>query len=230
MFDLRPITTDEFVEWTRAEARAHGNRLDDDPEILRPHFDLERSIGVFEGTDIVGGAHSHVIEMSIPGGSATIAGVANIAVQPTHTRQGIMTRMMHHQIHDIHERGEPLAALFATESIIYGRFGYGIGSLYERWTIDRSHNRYSHRFENQGRVSFIDPADIATDLPKIFRRATVGRPGVFQRPIHQWVRDSQATEHTQGGQGGLFYITYEEDGRIDGYAVCLLYTSPSPRD
>ena len=219
MFDMRPITGDEFVKWTRAEARAHGNRLDDDPEILRPHFDLERSIGVFEGTDIVGGAHSHVIEMSIPGGSATIAGVANIAVQPTHTRQGIMTRMMHHQIHDIHERGEPLAALFATESIIYGRFGYGIGSLYERWTIDRSHNRYSHRFENQGRVSFIDPADIAKDLPKIFRRATVGRPGVFQRPIHQWVRDSQATEHTQGGQGGLFYITYEEDGRIDGYAV-----------
>ena len=66
MFDMRPITGDEFVKWTRAEARAHGNRLDDDPEILRPHFDLERSIGVFEGTDIVGGAHSHVIEMSIP--------------------------------------------------------------------------------------------------------------------------------------------------------------------
>ena len=166
MFDMRPVTSDEFVKWTRAEARADGNRLDDDPEILRPHFDLERSIGVFEGTDIVGGAHSHVIEMSIPGGSATIAGVANIAVQPTHTRQGIMTRMMHHQIHDIHERGEPLAALFATESIIYGRFGYGIGSLYERWTIDRSHNRYSHRFENQGRVSFIDPAGFSLIEPR----------------------------------------------------------------
>ena len=123
MLEMRPVTADEFVKWTRAEARAHGNRLDDDPEILRPHFDLDRSIGVFEGTDIVGGAHSHKVEMSIPGGSATIAGVANIAVQPTHTRQGVMTRMMHHQIHDIHQRGEPLAALFATESIIYGRFG-----------------------------------------------------------------------------------------------------------
>ena len=219
MLEMRPVTDDEFVKWTRAEARAHGNRLDDDPEILRPHFDLDRSIGVFEGTDIVGGAHSHKVEMSIPGGSTTIAGVANIAVQPTHTRQGVMTRMMHHQIHDIHDRGEPLAALFATESIIYGRFGYGIGSLYERWTIDRHHTGYSLPFERPGRISFVDPADIARDLPEIFRRATAGRPGVFQRPIHQWKRDSQAPEHTQGGQGGLFYVAYEENGRVDGYAA-----------
>ena len=219
MFDLRPITADEFVEWTRAEARAHGNRLDDDPELLRPHFDLGRSIGVFDGTEIVGGAHSHMIDMSIPGGLATIAGVANIAVQPTHTRQGIMTRMMQHQINDIHERGEPLAALFATESIIYGRFGYGIGSLYERWTIDRPHNGYKYRFENQGRISFVDPADISKDLPDVFQRATVNRPGVFQRPIHQWKRDAQSPEHMEGGQGGLFYVTYEEGGRLDGYAA-----------
>ncbi len=219
MLEMRPVTADEFVEWTRAESRAHGNRLDDDPEVLRPHFDLGRSIGVFEGKEIVGGAHSHKIEMSIPGGSATIAGVANIAVQPTHTRQGVMTRMMHHQIHDLHARGEPLAALFATESIIYGRFGYGIGSLYERWTIDRHHNGFGRPHERRGRVVFVDAADIVKDLPEVFRRATQDRPGVFQRPIHQWERDSQAPEHMQGGQGGLFYIAYEDDGRVDGYAT-----------
>jgi len=219
MLDMRPVTADEFVKWTRAEARAHGNRLDDDPEILRPHFDLGRSIGVFEGNEIVGGAHSHEVEMSIPGGSTIIAGVANIAVQPTHTRQGVMTRMMHHQIHDLHERGEPLAALFATESVIYGRFGYGIGSLYERWTIDRHHNRYDQAFEKRGRVLFVDPVDIVKNLPEVFRRATINRPGVFQRPIYQWERDSQAHEHMQGGQGGLFYIAYEEEGSVDGYAT-----------
>ena len=129
-----------------------------------------------------------------------------------------MTRMMHHQINDIYERGEPLAALFATESIIYGRFGYGIGSVYERWTIDRPHNGYNRRSAAPGRIAFIDPIDIVKDLPDIFRRATLGRPGVFQRPIHQWERDSQSPEHLEGGQGGLFYVTYEEDGKLDGYA------------
>ena len=140
MLEMRTVTPDEFVRWCRAEARAHGNRLDGDPEMLRPHFDLDRSIAVFDQGNIVAGAHSHKLEMSIPGASAVVAGVANIAVQPTHTRQGLMTRMMHHQISDIHERGEPLAALFARESVIYRRFGYGIGSLHERWMIDRQYN------------------------------------------------------------------------------------------
>ena len=219
MLEMRTVTPGEFVQWTRAEARAHGNRLDDDPEALRPHFNLDRSIVVLEDGEIVGGAHSHRVEMSIPGNSTFIAGVANIAVQPTHTRQGIMTKMMNHQIHDIHDRGEPFAALFATESLIYGRFGYGIGSLYERWTIERPHNAYARPHESPGRLVFVDPADITKDLPEVFRRATMDRPGVFQRPPHQWKRESLAPEHSQGGQGGIFYVAYEEDGRVDGYAT-----------
>ena len=32
MLEMRAITPDEFVRWNRAEARAYGNRLDNDPE------------------------------------------------------------------------------------------------------------------------------------------------------------------------------------------------------
>lgn len=219
MLEMRTVTPEEFVQWLRAEARAHGNRLNHDPDELRPHFDLDRSIAVFDQGNIVGGAHSHWFEMSIPGGSAAVAGVANVAVQPTHRRRGVMTRMMHHQIKDIHERGEPLAALFASESIIYGRFGYGIGSLHERWMIERQYNRYARPHESPGRIVFVDPADITKELPEVFRRSTMDRPGVFQRPFHQWERDSQAPEHQQGGPGGLFYAVYEDGGRVDGYVT-----------
>ena len=219
MLEMRTVTADEFVQWCRAEARAHGNRLAGDPEMLRPHFDLDRSIAVFDEGNIVGGAHSHRLEMSVPGGTGVVAGVANIAVQPTHRRQGVMTRMMHHQIHDIHERGEPLAALFARESAIYARFGYGVGSLHERWTIDRQYNGYARPFESSGRIVFVDPVDITKDLPEVFRRSTLDRPGVFQRAPHRWERDSRAPELKQGGPGGLFYAAYEDDGRVDGYVT-----------
>jgi len=219
MLEMRTVTADEFVQWVRVEARAYGNRLDDDPEVLRPHFDLDRSIAVFDQGNIVAGAHSHRVEMSIPGATAVVAGVANIAVQPTHTRRGLMTRMLHYQINDIHERGEPLAALFARESVIYRRFGYGIGSLHERWMIDRQYNGYARQYESPGRIVFVDPVDITKEFPEVFRRSTMDRPGVFQRAPHKWERDSQAPEHKQGGQGGLFYAAYEDDGRVDGYVT-----------
>ena len=219
MLEMRTVAADEFVQWVRVEARAYGNRLAHDPEELRPHFDLDRSIAVFDQGNIVGGAHSHRIEMSIPGGTAVVAGVANIEVQPTHRRQGVMTMMMRHQLRDIHEREEPLAALFASESVIYGRFGYGVGSLYEGWTIERQYNGYARPYESPGRIVFVDPADIPKELPEVFRRSTIDRPGVFQRAPHHWDRDSRAPEHSDGGPGGLFYAAYEDGGRIDGYAT-----------
>ena len=219
MLELRTVSDAEFVEWLHSESRSHGNRLNHDPEELRPHFDLARSIAVFDQGKIVGGSHSHFLEMSLPGASAYIAGVSNVAVQPTHTRRGIMTRIMRYQFNDFHERGEPLSALFASQSIIYGRFGYGIGSLHERWSIERHHNAYARPFEGSGRIVFVDPVDITREFPEVFRRSTLGRPAVFQRAMHHWQRDSRAPEHRQGGQGGLFYAAYEVDGRVDGYAT-----------
>ena len=219
MLELRPITADEFESWARAESRAHSNRLADDPDELRPHFDLTRSIAVFDGGNIVGGAHSHLLRMSVPGGEADVAGVSNVAVQPTHTRRGIMTQMMRHQIDGIHERGEPLAALFATESAIYGRFGYGVGSVHEQWSIEKAHNSYARHFDGPGSIAFIDPKDIGKELPDVMRRSTAGRPAVFQRAPHHWHRESRLPEHSQGGPGGIFYAAYVEDGRIDGYVM-----------
>ena len=217
MLELRNITPDEFERWMRTESRAHGNRFNHDPEALRPHFDLGRSIGVFEDGQIVGGAHSHLLKMSVPGGVAAVAGVSNVEVQPTHTRRGIMTQMMRHQIDGIHERGEPLAALFATESAIYGRFGYGVGSVHEQWNIEKTHSAFAHPFDGPGRIVFIDPKDIGKDLPDVMRRSTEGRPAVFQRALHHWERDAHDPTHSQGGPGGVFYAAYVEDGRIDGY-------------
>ncbi len=219
MQDLRTVAPDEFERWLRAESRAHGNRLAHDPEELRPHFDLDRTVAVFEGDNIIGGSNSHLVEMSIPGATSIVAGVSNVAVQPTHTRQGLMTRMVRHQFDDFHERGEPLSGLFASESSIYGRFGYGIGSVHERWSIDRRYNAYARYFETPGRMVFVEPADITKELPDVFRRSTLDRPGVFQRAPHHWEQASRDPDHEQGGRGGLFYIAYEYGGKIEGYAT-----------
>ena len=90
---------------------------------LLPH---ERMLAAFDGDAIVGGAGVFPFELTIPGGRLPCAGVTVVGVLPTHRRQGILGRMMRAQLDDIRERGEPLAALWASEETIYGRFGYGL--------------------------------------------------------------------------------------------------------
>ena len=224
--ELRPVTEDEFLRWLRAESRAHSNRLDHDPEELRPHFDLSRSLAVFEGSNIVGGCQCHRLEMSIPGGTSVVGGVSNVAVQPTHTRQGIMSRMMQRQMTDMHERSEPLAALFASEGGIYGRFGYGVATVHESWRLERPYNAYAQRLETPGRIVFLEPDEIVEKLPEVYKRGTAGRPGVFPKPRYKWEEESRAPDahdpepRVRGrGRGGLFYAIYEKDGSVDGYVA-----------
>ena len=79
-------------------------------------------------TEIVGGAGAFPFELSIPGGRLPCAGVTVVGVLPTHRRRGILNRMMRAQLADARERGEPIAALWASEETIYGQFGYGLAT------------------------------------------------------------------------------------------------------
>ena len=63
--------------------------------------------------------------LSVPGGEVPVAAVSIVTVAPAYRRRRLLTRMMQHQLEDVQRRGEPLALLWASESLIYGRFGYG---------------------------------------------------------------------------------------------------------
>src|SRR5580765_8392913 len=92
---------------------------------LLPH---ERLLAAFDGDAIIGGAGAFPFELTIPGGRLPCAGVTVVGVLPTHRRRGILGRMMRAQLDGIRASGEPLAALWASEETIYGRFGYGLAA------------------------------------------------------------------------------------------------------
>src|SRR5262245_61193592 len=72
-----------------------------------------------------GDRRSVQFQFSVPGAVVPVAGVTLVSVLPTHRRRGILRSMMRRQLSDIAERGESLAALWASESMLYGRYGYG---------------------------------------------------------------------------------------------------------
>ena len=218
--EMRPIGDEEFEAWFRAGALGFGGHVREaEVSVQRQRFELDRSLAVFDDGEIVAGAHAFSFEMAVPGGSLPTAGVSHVSVQPTHRRRGILTALMERQLRDVHQRGEPLAALFSSESIIYGRFGYGIGSLFEDWSIDRQHTKFAPDYEQHGRISFVKPAEMRERMPEVYRRATVGRPGVVQRPGFSWDSVVLDRKENRRGASAYFHVAYEQDGRIDGYVT-----------
>ena len=212
---MRVITPDEYAEFMTSAARGfawHWDEATAEP----PKPDQDRSLAVFDGGRIVGTAHAFGCRMNIPGGDAATASIDDVAVLPTHRRRGIMRMMMARQLEDIRERGEPLAALYATESIIYGRYGYGVGAFEENWSIDTRHSAYAQPFEHKGRLSFVEPDAVPEVCPPILARALKDRPGSIPPTQHRWHRIAGGREG-QMDRAKFFHVRYEENGRPEGY-------------
>ncbi|GAA1726411.1 GNAT family N-acetyltransferase [Isoptericola hypogeus] len=88
----------------------------------------ERAVGVeADDADGLAGVHASYpfSRFPVPGAELPVAGLTWVGVHPQHRRRGLLTAMMDLHLARCRERGEPLSALFAAETAIYGRFGYG---------------------------------------------------------------------------------------------------------
>src|SRR5438309_4792368 len=141
----------------------------------------ERMHAAFEDGEIVGGAGAFTFDFSVPGGSLPCAGVTVVGVYPTHRRRGILRAMMRAQLDDVHARGEPIAALWASEETIYGRFGYGLASWCGEINLPREWSSFARPLERRGQVRFVT-ADEAKDLfAPVWEELRRQRPGVPAR-------------------------------------------------
>ena len=136
--EIRTITEEEFDRWVKADGLAFGYHATDEQVAVNKSFtEVDRSFAAFDGSRIVGTTTTRSTRITIPGGTAKLGYVDDVAVIPTHRRRGILTQMIRSQLAQMRERGEPMAALGASESLIYERFGFGIATWSARWKIDR---------------------------------------------------------------------------------------------
>ncbi len=227
---LRPVTADEWPRFTRAMSAVFGEEPSgpflDAPS---PVAELDRSLGLFDDDRVVATSGIYSLEMTVPGGaSVPTAGITWITVSPTHRRRGVLTSIMRRQLDGIREQGrEPVAALWAAEASIYGRFGYAPASWQGGWS-GRTERLQLRRDVGTGtgrvRLTELDrfrPA--AVGLHEQLRR---GVPGTMARDDRWWDRQLRDDPDERKGWTGRFLALHEEtDGTVTGYATYRVKSS-----
>jgi predicted acetyltransferase len=182
---------------------------------------IERMHAAFEDGTIVGGAGAFPFELSVPGGALSCAGVSVVGVYPTHRRRGVLRALMDAQLRDVHERGEPIAALWASEETIYGRFGYGLASWAGEVKLARVWNSYARPFERQGTTRFVTAEEAASLLPPVWDALMRERSGVFQRSQKWWeLRRLRLPDEEKANPKR--FVVLELDGSVQAYAIYRL--------
>jgi len=121
------IPAERLPEVIEVDHLAFASTPDPATEALVPNrLEIGRTMAV-EGPDgSLAAVHgSHAFTLPVPGGEVPCSGLTWVGTRPDQRRRGLLTSMIQTHFERSIARHEPVSALFAAETAIYGRFGYG---------------------------------------------------------------------------------------------------------
>lgn len=220
---LRPLTADELPEAYRLLMLAFGDGEETaDVDAERGIFEPERSLGTFDGDVLVGCMSTYSFDMGVPGSSLPVAGTTWVGVSPTHRRRGVLRRMMRQHLTDIAGRGEPLAALWASETAIYGRFGYGSAIERQRVVVrvDGDPGWMSTAPPAAQAVRLIPLESAREVIDPIYEAARRRRAGAHRRSDAWWAFQALSTRaNARAGVPTKYVAVASVDGQDIAYAI-----------
>src|SRR6266496_4100128 len=112
-YPVRPIDENEIDGFLRVDEHAFNTSPGSagDRRVTLDRFEFDRTLAAFDDTTPVGVTMCYTFQLSVPG----------LQMLPAAGR----------------DRGEPLAILWASEAVIYGRYGYGRASWHLDFTLRR---------------------------------------------------------------------------------------------
>lgn len=232
--EYRSARPHELLEWERMVARGFGDHfrsLPDELEFYREKIDFSRSLCAFDDGEMVGSTFSVGYKGALPGGVALdLGGVTAVVVSATHRRRGILTEMMRRLLRNEYELGVPLAGLWASQSIIYGRFGYGISVQQSSVKIATRHSAFRHMPRASGKIRFVDAGHIREIGPGVWDSAMELHPGMVTRVGMEWDRGFRDISRDPWSKEEPFFIVYEEGGGALGYAKYRMFHKDTDDD
>ncbi len=217
--EIRTIREEEHENAAHSLEMAFSGRIsDEDLAQDRPVTEFDRWHAAFDDGRIVGCAAAASYRMTVPGGAAVpTAGITSVGVLPTHRRRGINTALMRAQLDDVHARREPLAALYASEGGIYGRFGYGVAAFLGEINLEVVRSDFIRGYRPAGSVRLLERDEALPVMRPVYDAERVRRPGMIDLDDRWWnwifaeSAKKQEDEPTR-------YAVHEVDGVPDAFA------------
>jgi predicted acetyltransferase len=191
-------------------------------ERFRRYVELDRLVVARNPAgEIVGTSGAYSFDIALPlAGTAPCAGITVVSVRGDHRRRGVLTRMMVALLDQAAERGEPFAALWASEAPIYGRYGFGPAAPAVSIQLERPHAAL--RLDGPvDEVRFVGLEEASATFPAIYEEGRRQRPGGLSRSPAWWGRVLDDEPSRRDGAGPVRYALLP--GR--GYAVHRLRPS-----
>jgi len=224
-YPIRPIDDSELEGFAYVADHAFNSTWPRE-EVLRIDrmiIEPERTLVAFDKDQMVGTTLVLSFGMTVPGGEVLgTAGVSGVSVLPTYRRRGILSSLMRRQLDDIAAGSEPLAALFASESAIYGRYGYGQAAPDFGFTFHRGDGQLRPLPDDAPpapALRLADPKDALAEMKSVYETMRPSRPGMVTLNDGWWKALVADPEFMREGTTPQICVIAEGDSGPRGFAI-----------
>ena len=222
-YDIRMVVAEErrrVVDAFRA-ALLSGPVNDESFGLAAASWDESDSLAAWDGELCLGSVGAFRFDSTVPGGTKVkTAGVTRVGVLPTHTRRGLLTRMMHRLLAESRERGNVLATLHASETSIYRRYGFGLATDTTAAVVTPRAAKPWRAPALPGSMRLLAYGEVFDVVPLLYERVARWRVGSISRPDWMWKRtlkDAGQPADAPFGKGSFVAVHSDADGDDDGY-------------
>ena len=218
--EIVKVPPDRWAEYMSVAELVFGETVTPEAtERWRRLSDLERFFTTMdERNRMVATGGLLTFNLTVPGGDMPAGGVTFVAVLPSHRRRGILRAMMRRMIDDIHERGEPIAILWASEGSIYQRFGYGLATYSVNLEAETRLCGYARDWPSEGSFRLLTQEEAAGVIAPIYDTARAQRAGFLGRTPEWWVTIAQDEDKKKGAEAKRI-VVYETADGPEAYAI-----------
>ena len=219
--EIRPLTAGEMGQLGELGGYVYGGSFGDGPDNVVATANLpEWTLCALIDGKLACSFTAIPFTMRANGNAVALAGVSTVGTQPEHRRQGLLRRIQTQAFADMRDRGQSLAALWASQAAIYQRYGYAMTTVLRSYRVDTPDIGFHDGDWGSGHVKRMSVIDAFDVIKSTYIRFVENRICYLHRSKALWLQN--AMEEIEG-QGPVHAgVHFDEEGDPDGYVIYTL--------
>lgn len=218
--DIRPAREDEMGEFGLIGAYVYGGTFGDGPDSMTATSNRpEWTLCAFVDGRMASMFCTIPFTMRAAGNAIAMGGISSVGTLPEFRRQGLSRQLMTRALIDMHERGQTVASLWASQAAIYQRYQFAATTVLRTYSIDTADIRLIDN-ETSCSVRMVSLESEFAAIKSLYIDFIKDQMCYLHRAKPLWqnnmLQDIEADGPTR------IAISYDQDGTAAGYVIYSL--------
>ncbi|MCZ6887727.1 MAG: GNAT family N-acetyltransferase [Gammaproteobacteria bacterium] len=219
--EIRPLNPDEMLQLGAMGAYVYAGSFGDDDDNMVSQANLpEWTLCALEDGKLLSSFCAIPFTMRANGNAMALAGVSTVGTFPEYRRQGLVRRIHTQAFAEMRERGQTLAALWASQAAIYQRYGYALATAMRAYTVDTADIGFHDGNPGLGNVERLRVDDGYDIAKRVYIEFISQRMCYLHRAKALWLNNALDADSAEGPIHVA--VSKDQDNEPNGYVIYTL--------